>query len=352
MKRNSNSNLAILGLLIFVVGVAVVIIEYQTTRYSLPAPTSPSRPVSANSIGWVEKWRRPLLLAGNKSTTGAITNEVLIVPVQVAGGMRLSALNAANGYTRWEQEADAKQARLESLDSLAADQDRVYVISSFALSAYHAVDGRPLWTTLAFYAHTTGEILPLAGTGVVQVQVLRSLGGATLYAFDAQSGSAKSTQESRFVLKLKTDAATYYLGKDFDLLSIDNQSGQTLWTVKTRGMSGKPSLTDANVLVIQSGPFLTKLVGLDPASGKMLWQTAEENIASNFLVLADTVYALTTKPAIVGYDVLTGHEKNRLTFGGEALDVQHAPNFWLLSDDSHVFAYFSDSQELIAFEQQ
>ncbi len=135
-------------------------------------------------------------------------------------------------------------------------------------------------------------------------------------------------------------------------MSIDNQSGRTLWSVKTRGVPGRPVLTDSDILVIRSGNSLTKIMGLDPASGKTLWQTAEEDFVSNLIVVDDTIYALTTEPAIVGYDVLTGREKDRLTFGGGPLDAKHSPNFWLLSDGSHMFVYFSDSQELIAFERQ
>ena len=141
----------------------------------------------------------------------------------------------------------------------------------------------------------------------------------------------------------------YYENSVFDLIGIDNQSGLIRWTMGTRGLSGRPALIDYEVLVFQNGAFLTSLVGVQPTTGKNLWETREDNIISNFIVISGTLYALTDEPAIIAVDAPTGQDVGQMTFTGGPLDIKHSPEYFLLTDGPNVFVYFHDSQELIAF---
>ena len=87
-------------------------------------------------------------------------------------------------------------------------------------------------------------------------------------------------------------------------------------------------------------------------SGKKIWQTKVANFASNFVVISGTIYAITTEPAIVAIDAVTGQPVGRMTFSGGTLDTKNGPEYWLLVNESKIFVYFHDSQELIAFERR
>jgi hypothetical protein len=105
-----------------------------------------------------------------------------------------------------------------------------------------------------------------------------------------------------------------------------------------------------NILVFQEGPFLTSLNGLEPITGKLLWRTPQRNIVSNFIAIGNTLFAITPDPAIVAYHAVTGHETGRVGFTGGALETTYGPEYWLLATKDEIFAYFSDSRELIAFD--
>jgi hypothetical protein len=93
------------------------------------------------------------------------------------------------------------------------------------------------------------------------------------------------------------------------------------------------------------------LNGLNPETGGTRWRTPQNNIVSNFVIDGNFVYATIPDPAaVIAYDTLTGQQAGAIEFNGGPLDIKHSPAYWLFISGSKRFVYFSDSQELIAFE--
>ncbi len=180
MARNSKKDCFTLAAIVLFFGTVYFIITYGSTLFELRTPPGPTRQVTIGDNGWVEKWREPLLLAYGVS--GAIANETLFIPEQTTTGVRLVALNATDGRRLWEQELDAKQERLNSFDSIAADQDQVYVTDSFALNAFNSLNGWPLWTTIDFL-----------GIPPVKYYRRKRLGASKFRYFDLLTGAPFTT---------------------------------------------------------------------------------------------------------------------------------------------------------------
>ncbi len=329
-----------------------ILTSCRTVFLDTPQSLTTSRQVITNDLGWQEIWRRSIRLSydDDGDPTATIAGSKIVVAVEERPGqVFLSALDAQKGQTVWTHELGL---RYGFVDSITADDTQIYLAAAFAVQSFQVADGQSLWSTSELATHLNHELLPIEQMGIIRDQAGDSHTGITTFSIDTLDGTVKSAVTSSQELKAKTDTATYYVTNSYDLTSVDSQSGQTHWSIKIGTSRGHPILVDPQVLVFQEGDFLTSLVGVDPTSGRKLWETKQSNIVSNFIAIGGIVYAITTESAIIAIDVTSGRIVGQMAFSSGPLDVEHSPEYWLLTQDSKVFAYFHDSQELLAFERR
>ena len=307
---------------------------------------SPTRVILSNNLNWPEAWRMHISASHGQIPMAAVEQGKLILPQGNERDINLTGLDIQTGQRIWQQKEISAYG---GVDSLIADNERVYLSMPFEVRAFRAFDGKSLWTTEGLRAHTGYTLLPPTNDHEMQVVSGYFRDGVVIYNINVTDGTIQATTVYTLMPKLQTDLATYYADNMFNLLAVDNRTRETLWQTRV-GPLGGLQLVDAKELIVLSGPFLKSLSGLDPRTGKELWHTSEQNIASNFVVIGNTIYAISKDAALVAYDAFTGREVGRIVFSGGSLDIDHAAQYWLIASDSKVSIYFGDSQELIAFD--
>jgi outer membrane protein assembly factor BamB len=312
---------------------------------SSPVPTS-SRQLMSSDLGWHEAWRRSLSVFPGEEPMATIVGDMLIIPVSHEGVTEVDALSIENGQTKWTKELVLPYG---TLDSILADEAQVYVAMSPQVKSLRASDGQVLWTTDGLRAHTGYRILPIAAN-MIRLESGFFRDGIVAYDIDKINGEIKSQTIEELMLNLATDLTNYYTDRNFNLLSIDNTTNQKRWSVNARGPLAGISLINSKVLFFSAGSYLRSLTGVDPINGEILWKTPQEDIASNSVVISNTIYSIRTDAAITAVNSLTGREIGRMTFSGEPLNTDHPGQFWLIAGSGRLFAYFGDSKELVALE--
>jgi outer membrane protein assembly factor BamB len=142
-----------------------------------------------------------------------------------------------------------------------------------------------------------------------------------------------------------------YWGDGKKLWAIDRSSDRTLWQVQVNGWTPDwPILSDS--LIILSSHQLpgepVELYAVDVRTGAIVWQYAGRCL-SNFVLTNNTIYAIREDTALVGIDSHTGREVAAMRFA--TTKAADDTRYWVAATINKVFAYFGDSQELIAFAQ-
>jgi outer membrane protein assembly factor BamB len=231
-----------------------------------------------------ERWHQLILSdPGDKTDTSAIT--VAGNTAYVRYNQTLYACDATTGKTLWSQSAGEAGAELgEILPAPTVASDRVFaILGDRKLHAYSASNGAPLWP--APFAPIRTQ--PVVTDGMVYV----GADGGWCYALDAATGA----------VHWKTDL-------------LQNTTSPLDASDKARFTSLGLTLSE-NVLYISGGwpvndvdPTANRHEGviqaLDPATGKILWQSAPKEQTGGLtgsLALLDSLFRAT--PLVVGDDI-------------------------------------------------
>jgi outer membrane protein assembly factor BamB len=172
--------------------------------------------------------------------------------------------------------------------------------------------------------------------------------------YDASNGTLKGlsrTEKAPDISLILRSQSIEYWGDAEKLWAIDRSSGRTLWQIKPDGVSPYQLILAGPLIILSSTQFPSASVGLqavDVRTGAIVWQYAGRCL-SNFVLTNNTIYAIREDTALVGIDSQTGREVAAMRFATTkaADDTQ----YWVAATINKVFAYFGDSQELIAFAQ-
>lgn len=134
------------------------------------------------------------------------------------------------------------------------------------------------------------------------------------------------------------------------LICTDASTGQQRWKVATSGDVRRwPVFFQPDLMIFEAGwGTASTLAAVNTTSGQILWQTPRDT-ASNFIIQGNEVYSIDINGVLAARDAVDGHEVGQIKFSGPQLDVDHAAQYWVAASDTMLFAYFGDSQELIAF---
>ncbi len=347
-----SSNRFPIGPTLAVVAAGMVLLQSCVPAWSLPVPTPmASRAIVQSGLSLRELWRKGNLVISNYAGLVTSTQNVFFVEDRLGLNRgQLQVLDAATGQLQWQV------ADLPNLDSLATDQVRLFIAVAWNIRAYNLSNGKLLWRTPGeLPGHTGYSIYPMdADILVYSTENSFQKSERVIRTYDASNGTLKGLSRTEKTpgtsLVLRSQYVDYW-GDAEKLWAVDRSSGRTLWQAKIGGWSPHQPILTNSLIILSSNQFSGASFGLyavDIRTGAIVWQYAGRCL-SNFVLTNNTIYAIREDTAIVGIDLQTGKEVGAIRFATTraADDTQ----YWVAATINRVFAYFGDSQELIAFAQ-
>ena len=341
------------GLKIAVAAAMMVLLQACVPTWLPPAPTPiASRTIVQSSLPLRELWRKGNLVVRIADMPGMLASEKYVFFVDTRMGLnkgRMQVLDAATGQLQW-------QVTDLSVHSLATDRERLFIAVNWNIRAYNLSDGKLLWRTPGeLPGHTGYSIYPMgADILVYSTENSFSKSEQILRTYDASNGTLKGLSRTEKTpgtsLVLRSQYIDYW-GDAEKLWAVNHSSGRTLWQAKVSGWSPYwPILTDS--LIILSSHQLpgepVELYAVDVRTGAIVWRYTQKCV-SNFVLTNDTIYVVREDTALVGIDPRTGREVGTIRFA--TTKATDDTQYWVAATTNKVFAYFGDSQELIAFAQ-
>lgn len=314
---------------------------------TLPTPTAtplfPSRSIdSTGNFPWRERWRlRPNLFGYYQNVRNLVAIEQGSLFIDE---WTLKFVEAKQGNLVWSVDFDGP------IDSMVTDENLVYVAGHAGkiVEAYNLQTGDLAWkldTQLpghtSYYLHLQGDTLLVYNTW--------------------DSVYSLSTIDGQLIEKYKIPQ----IGQNpFSLLRLDEQSwlqsngtqmmllkdSQIVWKTNLGGEPQKfPYLYDDVVIVRveDERTVFASLAGLDVKTGNVLWQR-EVEFYSNFALLSNQLFVVSKEADILVLDTQTGRTVGFADLLPNQVDTFH-PTSAIAVNENMLYAYFADSQELIAF---
>ncbi len=285
----------------------------------------------------------------NHPATQASTESIYFL-----SGVHLYALNGGNGALRWcllisNVQSGLSQVGpvirghvlgipppLDGLVGLAVQKDRVFVTSmNFMTYAFATDSGKTIWQQNTGVAN---------GVPVISGDTLYVPSGA-IYALSAHDGSQRWSHPTTDVVTsapVIVDQTLYTGSYDNAVYALDTANGSTRWTYHTGGRVSIAPIVDHGVVYAGSGDDGQRILAIDAASGKLLWQTASTFDTATQLAMADGMLYTTGNNNLVGLNPRNG--KVLWQYGG----LQNAS----LLVDGHRLYVASAAGTLYAFDTQ
>jgi outer membrane protein assembly factor BamB len=268
-----------------------------------------------NAADGSTRWREQVAVASDPITSVAAMRTVVYLATEDG---TVSALDAASGALRWCARAQAvinsTSAGTSSL--LAVAQGVVYVTRFNAVTALDASDGSQRWqTTLGGDSFHNFYTLQLdAGLLVITLQQLMTTNGTVtapslLVALDASTGSTRwslQSQKGQFDFGLTLAQGTVYVVDSIGSACSDNfidavreQDGKLLWQVHQEGCGTVLPASGSGLVftVPVSRGGLPHVYAFDGATGARRWVAPQSSSAvSGPLVDAGVVYVVLVGP--------------------------------------------------------
>ncbi len=345
--------------------IAVAVISFSAfflfKNYVLQPPPVPtpiaSRSIVSASLPLHEVWRSRGILLRSPGFGPLLlsTAEGIVFFVNHSRGWRqarLQALDASTGQLLWQAGTDDdNDDNLSTEGFLAAGQGRLFVVVNWNIRAYDLSNGKLLWRTPgSLPGHTGYDIYPVGDKLMVYSTGYISGKRTDIFSvYNAATGEWLERAESEMTegeLLWRT-AQVDYRDCDRQLSAVDRTSSAIIWQIADRNcVSFWPDAADSVKVFSTDGG---ELFAADVATGEVLWRYPKE-CYSNAAVMGDMVYAIREDGALVGINRKTGSEVGTLEFRPVSVD-EDDPTYWVAADGKRLFAYFGDSQELIAFSQ-
>lgn len=322
---------------------------YRNFSSSEPV-TIPSRQITQNSLYLREIWRKQDI---HLLDTGLPATDAVIVVANYdrnALQYRLQGLDVTKGDVLWE----VLLPRRVRLDSLIANDDRLYVATTWYIQAYQLSDGQFLWQTRGDPYERSGYRLGWFDKNIVNYSSVVGENYRLMSVYDPNTGALMQQKQIPInPMPLLTSAKIEYKGEWGKLLAFDRNSGQQLWETSLSGDPQPwPVLIGSKLLIATSGrqESIAGLHTINATNGSLQWYAlGDDDLVSNFAVINQTVYAIQHNGDIVGLALDTGQEVGSIEFDASQTDPDQ--NVYLLSaNKNRLFVYYGDSRELIAFQ--
>jgi outer membrane protein assembly factor BamB len=319
-------------------------------QHPIPTPIA-SRTVGRTTLPLHERWRRGNLILPPSDETVVASEEYACFAFYDDNIWRreywLQAVNARSGEMLWET------GGFSFVMSLATDGKRLFAAVHWDILAYDLADGRLLWRSQEQLPGHTGYWLQPLGEEILvysaeDVSINRR--EQVLRYYNAQNGTLEKMIRvevpPNVSLTLRSSSTDYWTdGRRF--WAEDRASGQVRWQVEYEGWIEYWPVLSGSSVIYASGLY-PRLDAVDTRTGILQW-TYPGPLVSNFVLSDDTLYAIRQDGALVGIDPRTGREKGYVQFSpARTEEGSRSTIYWIAASDGWVFAYFGDSQELIA----
>lgn len=343
------------NILVFVVCLIqlVACFPQRNKDFNVQSPQISTRTVTDVNLPFHEQWRRSNLLLFNTEADRLYVygNQLFFVSYEDGGTTsRLEALNAKTGTLLWKTEP------LPYLtNSLAIDGQRLYLALSSKIIVYDLSTGKVLWEDALLGGRTTYRVYPMGETLLVYSEEDISPDGyeeQVVRKYNSQNGFLRSVDrinisQKNSSLLLKTPDFDYWTDIK-SLWSINKKVNQEQWKIKIDNrVEYEPLLIDSK-LTFASGIF-SDVICVDNISGRQIWKYGDK-IVSDLVARQGIIYAIRTDAAIVGIDSTTGKEMGYIGVEPRVTETSSRSHAYLIAmSEDMLFAYYGDSQELIAF---
>ncbi len=334
----------------------VLLLAYQCTPTPRPTeiPSVPPRTLSdRHDFPWQEQWRSRMNLyipfQNNRNLIAAVEGGIFAHnPTSKGSDDWLKFANAEDGILRWEIEIQG------DICSMVADENRVYTVgirnSKHVVTAYDLKTGEIIWTSEA--------TLPGHQTYLIQFQADRLYVYSfrnEIYIFDPETGdlldnyNAALNKDSEVMLQLDNGDVLQYDKKRLML----TRDKEIIWQTDHRAFVLNRLPIVYNDLVIirfeEVNATFRGLMGIDLNTGETIWRRSDE-FSSNFVIIDDLLYVISKDARILVLDPDTGRTSGFAQFLPNSVINQKHRDTGIAVNNNMMYAYFEDSQELIAFE--
>ena len=315
----------------------------------MPTPTA-SRSVVSLSLPLHEVWRSRgiLLVVGFGPPLLSATEGTVFFVNHAQRGLqaRLQVLDALTGQLRWQTDDDVSYEH-----SLAASQGRLFIAVDWNIRAFDLANGKLLWRTpgtlpghTGYYLYPVGDKLTVYSTMDTQSKSLDVFSAYSTATGELLEQAKIETTEARLLWRT---AQVDYRDDCRHMSAVDRASGDVMWQIADRNcVSFWPDSADSvKVFSTATGD----LFAADIVTGEVLWRYPKKCYL-NSVVMGGIIYAIRADGILVGINQKTGSEVGTIEFSPVGKSDSAIPTYWVASDGKRLFAYFGDSQELIAFQ--
>jgi outer membrane protein assembly factor BamB len=349
--KASKSILAIENLIIVVI-IGIIGFSCQpeiSLSIDRPTPISPepTKQVISISLPLVQRWKWSGLVHNSFGPPiVTISQEYIIVATNaVFGSKKVVLFDARMGNISWESEP------ISNLESLDADDKRVYVGTIRYVRAYDLETGQMLWEGAKQSPSKRGGLEVYSEDDYLQVYDPYN---SHLYLLDFQTGQiVEEIQQSHLFFEKDS---IYYSGTCGTatnikcLNAVDKVSGKSIWSYSFEGSIYKWPVFIGDTMFVNAGG---RLFAIKAETGKIVWQSTGADFVTTVARGNDLLYAIRDDAAIVGFEPETGKQVGLIEIApNQNLEYTggYVPYYTIAASDKFVVVYYSNSQELIVFE--
>ncbi|MDQ3855537.1 MAG: PQQ-binding-like beta-propeller repeat protein [Chloroflexota bacterium] len=211
--------------------------------------------------------------------------------VFIGAGQEVYALDASTGRQLW---------RFNGADLIAGSAavagGRVYISDASFLYALREDNGELVWKTPVSFAV---YFSPVVANGTVYVS-----SGKSILAVSATDGSKRweASYEGEQLAPTGVEGTRLFVSSQSKLRALDTATGRELWLYKEPNYLSSPAIAQGKLLVTAGSTGETRLVAIDAASGKAVWEEPVDALATEAPVIAGgTVYVRTEDGHVLKY---------------------------------------------------
>ena len=335
--------------------------------YPTPTAFPPSVQVLSSTLNLAEQWRVQTGLSNSNLSIPPflmVTGEKVIISTFLEKPDRgidrsvslLTAFSIKDGRIVWQTQYKNAGNTIFIDDILMQPEDnRLYLVYSTMVSAFNLDTGEQLWISSPIKGGTHYYFAPELSNEnqLVLRSTLRELN-----RIDPQTGAllAQEFTNDPFETAVHdqirlSNSYSVNAVKTTMLTATDRDNGQVIWQKIASFLAFSPVFVDHGVLLAYASrnarlQYSYKYLAL--GTGEVIWET-DQNYISNIALSGDLAYVLSHEGSLIAIDLYDGHSLGELKFDREITNLSRP--HWVAASGPYVLAYFSDSQELIAFKQ-
>jgi outer membrane protein assembly factor BamB len=339
------------------------------SAYPTPVPLSPPKQITSSSLPLREIWRWSGLVAStpNDPPKIIIKDNMIILAIEEGGSshdQKIIALDVETGIKIWET-----KATFDRPDSLTVDDERVYAAYLEDVRAFDLKTGRKLWTGAKQRWGKRGGLNVYVQDGQVEVYDLdvtySSPMNSKLFFIDSQTGASLNTVEWGGIFFHRGNlyySSPWLKGGFQNWIVAGNDEVDNIWKRDFRSLVRRWPIFVDDVMYLDAGD----IYALNPETGDIYWQyilSGKDYYPYNNCLISkvtygnDLIYTIKSDATLVGLEPHVGDEVGSLSVSPppayrNASGDQNGPCNIVVASDKFLAVYYSDSDEVIVFEQE